>query len=135
MNDEMMKKVMECKSAEEILALAKENGIEMTAEEAEEKFAALNNEGELSDDELLGAAGGGCANPEDYVAVDIYNRHCISAHWTCNSCGEGNIFFYEDEEYPIHNCDNGGRKEARCLTCKYFFAREGDMGRCKRCKV
>ncbi len=60
MTNEMIEKAKECKSAEELLALAKENGIEMTAEEAAEKFTALNNMGELSDDELENAAGGGC---------------------------------------------------------------------------
>ncbi len=95
MTNELLQKAKECKSAEELLALAKENGIEMTDEEAEKKFAQLNNEGELSDDELSGAAGGGCGGdttPDytvpsysvgDTVAVRPIN---YVVHWSCQSC-------------------------------------------------
>ncbi len=65
MNNDLILKAKECKSADELLALAREAGIEMTAEEAAEKFAALNGEGELSDDELDSAAGGACSNHPD----------------------------------------------------------------------
>lgn len=43
----------------ELLALAKENGIEMTEEQAKEYFAKLNTKtGELADDELDNVSGG-----------------------------------------------------------------------------
>ena len=51
-------KAKEAASADELLALANENGIEMTAEEAKAYFAELNKEGELADDELGNVAGG-----------------------------------------------------------------------------
>ncbi len=73
MTNEQISKAKECKSADELLALAKENGIEMTAEEAEEKFAQLNNEGELSDDELSSAAGGGCGEATPDYTVPSYS--------------------------------------------------------------
>ncbi len=72
MTPEMIAKAKECKSAEELLALAKENNIEMSAEEAAEKYALLHNDGELSDDELDSAAGGGCGNsPELEVGIIV----------------------------------------------------------------
>ncbi len=66
MTNELIAKAKACKSADELLALAKENNMEMTAEEAAENYAILNNEGELSDDELSGASGGGCKNEKKY---------------------------------------------------------------------
>ncbi len=60
MTNELIAKAKECKSPEELLALAKENNIEMTEEEAKAKFAALNSEGELSENELDSVSGGGC---------------------------------------------------------------------------
>ncbi len=60
MTNEQIKKAKECKSAEELLALAKENGYELTAEEAEQTYAQLHNEGEMSEDELESATGGNC---------------------------------------------------------------------------
>ncbi len=57
---ELLEKAELAKSAEELLALAKENGAEITAEEANTYFAGLNPKtGELSD-ELNDVAGGGC---------------------------------------------------------------------------
>lgn len=53
----LIKKVKNVKSAEELLALAKTNGIELTCEEAEELFNSLGNE--LSDAALDGVSGGG----------------------------------------------------------------------------
>ena len=58
--EKMMEKAKEAKSAEELLALAKENDIGMTEEEAEETFAMLEKSGELSDEELENVSGGGC---------------------------------------------------------------------------
>ena len=46
------------KSSEELIAIAGENGVEMTEEEAKIYFAQLNENGVVSDDELDLVAGG-----------------------------------------------------------------------------
>ena len=62
---EMIEKAKEAKSAEELLELAKENNVEMTADEAATYFAQLNpKSGELDDDDLDNVAGGACARTE-----------------------------------------------------------------------
>ena len=62
---EQLKKAKCAKSAEELLALAKENGMELTEEEAAKYFAELHKEGEIADEELDNVAGGcgGSSNP------------------------------------------------------------------------
>ena len=61
MNEELVKKAKEAKSVEELLALAGENGIGLTEEQAKAYFAQLHPAaGELDDDELDAVAGGGC---------------------------------------------------------------------------
>ena len=62
MNTELKKKAREAGSAEELLALAKENGKEITSEQAEEYYERLHAAGELSDEELDNVAGGGCSD-------------------------------------------------------------------------
>ena len=57
-NPELIAKAKKAKSAEELLALAKENGIDLTEDEARTYFEQLNTKGELSDDELDMVAGG-----------------------------------------------------------------------------
>lgn len=55
---ELLEKAKAAKSAEELLALAKAENIEISAEEAAKAFAELNKTGELSDEELDNVAGG-----------------------------------------------------------------------------
>ena len=57
---ELLEKVKAAKTAEELKELAKDRGLELTAEEAEKVFAELNQSCELSDEELDNVAGGGC---------------------------------------------------------------------------
>lgn len=48
------------KSPEELMSLAKKNGLELSKEQADAYFERLNASGELSDEELDNVAGGGC---------------------------------------------------------------------------
>ena len=56
---EMLMKAMKCKDAEELMALAKTGGIELTGEEAKAYMAELTDF-ELDADTLKNVAGGGC---------------------------------------------------------------------------
>ncbi|MBQ9377077.1 MAG: Nif11-like leader peptide family RiPP precursor [Schwartzia sp.] len=59
MTKEMMAKVMACETPEELMALARENGAEMTAEQAKAYLAKLENlDGNLSDEDMAKVAGG-----------------------------------------------------------------------------
>jgi hypothetical protein len=61
---ELIAKAKTAESAEKLFEIAKENGVELTAEEAKTYFAQLNANGAVSDDELDVVAGGlGC--PDD----------------------------------------------------------------------
>lgn len=55
---ELLEKAKAAASAEELMALAKESGVEMTAEEAKAYFDRLHWSGELSDEELANVSGG-----------------------------------------------------------------------------
>ena len=56
---EQIQKAMACETVEELMALAKEVGIELTKEEAEAYMAELEDF-ELDGDTLKRVAGGGC---------------------------------------------------------------------------
>ena len=71
---EQLKKINEAKTAEELIALAKAEGIEISEEEIKAKFAEMHNEGEIADDELDNVAGGGCAYRECLVDNGQYMR-------------------------------------------------------------
>ena len=54
---EQVRKIMECKTADELLALAKSEGIELTREQAEEYIAKMKT-AELTEEERAQVAGG-----------------------------------------------------------------------------
>ncbi|MBQ8697509.1 MAG: Nif11-like leader peptide family RiPP precursor [Schwartzia sp.] len=57
--NEQLEKAMACETAEELMAAAKEEGIELTKEEAEAYLAELSD-CELDDTQLRHVAGGDC---------------------------------------------------------------------------
>ena len=95
MNEEMIAKAKEAKSVGELIALAKENGIELTEEDAKMYFEQLNaKKGELSDDELDCVAGGGCLGEEERYCPNCQTRlerrgscHGLYLFYQCNNCG------------------------------------------------
>ena len=98
MNEEMIQKAKEAKSAEELLALAKENDIELTEEEAENLFDRLHATGELADEELENAAGGGgCTGPDSYNECPKCGSHLIG--WT-----EKQYLLYSKTFYKCYSC-------------------------------
>ena len=61
---EQLMKARSAKSAEELMELAKADGIEVTEEQATEQFTMLHSEGELADDELENVSGAGCGDDD-----------------------------------------------------------------------
>ena len=64
---EMVTAAMQCKDADELVRLAKENGFDITKDEAESYMAELADV-ELDEKQLTKVAGGGCYPdcPKDY---------------------------------------------------------------------
>ena len=77
-------KAKAAKSAEELLALAKENGMEMTEEESAKYFTEWHKEGELSDDELsrVSAAGEETLSSENNVKEEDKAKVALMCHPT-----------------------------------------------------
>ena len=85
MNEEILAKVRAAKSADELIEIAKENGRDITAEQAEVLFKSLSQNGELSYEELESAVGG-CrtGNGERVVTAGLV---CPAAGaWECETC-------------------------------------------------
>ena len=114
MNKELMEKARQTRSVEELVALAKENGIELSAERAKTLFDTLNSSEELTDEELENAAGGG-----SYCYYDGKDRMVVtptymcSTHFICknSTCGK-----------PVASCNCG---EYQCSGCKYMEYHKG----------
>ncbi len=73
--NEIIEKVKTAKSAEELLAMAKAENIELTEAQAAKAFEELNKNGELSDEELDNVAGGGCGGRTPKFSVNDRVSH------------------------------------------------------------
>lgn len=84
----------QAKSAEELLALANENGVEMTPEEASAYFAKLHPvSGELSDEELVNVAGGGCGCNKDLQWPKVGDLVLLKkSSKYCPACGSDHVY-------------------------------------------
>ena len=94
--NEIIEKVKTAKSAEELLAMAKAENIELTEAQAAKAFEELNKSGELSDEELDNVAGGGCGDSNksgDTPKYSVGQRGC-----TC--VGPNKVYYVIEEVLP-----------------------------------
>ncbi len=130
LTSEIMEKAKQAKSADELLTIAKENGMEMTEEEAKAYFAQLHPaSGEIADDELENVAGGGCAakgiaTPHENL-VNVGTK--VRLHWTenlsnsysskCSQCKSNDIFILVEKGEPFWKFQC-----SECGTIHTFYA-------------
>ncbi|MCM1023705.1 MAG: Nif11-like leader peptide family RiPP precursor [Prevotella sp.] len=112
---ELIEKARQAKSAEELSALAKENGIELSEDETKAYFEQLNKSGELSDDELDSVAGGGCYKKDGRLVVTCY-YYC--KHFVCRGCKKN---YVPKKALDTHKCPAcfGDSIFSYCDNCTY----------------
>lgn len=126
MTHEMIEKAKQAKTTEELLVLAKENGMEMTEEEAKAYFEQLHpTTGELSDDELDNVSGGGCTTNGGYTTVTselkCFNGQYLENFWQ-TKYANGEL----SDVYMRYNTSNASLRK----TWKKNCSSEGRCGRC-----
>ena len=127
MQTELITKAKQAKNPEELMALAKENNMEMTEECAKEYFEKLHPQsGEISDDELDNVSGGGClgSDPYDICMADGY---CLS-DYVCERCGTRGIDF----STGVLRCSGCFANDPRCRNCMNSIGdKSGSVLKCK----
>ena len=102
LSPEIIEKLKDAQSAEELIVLAKEYGVVLSNEAAEAQFAELHaKQGELSDDELDNVSGGGCGE-----------------YHYCPVCGAE----------PLWSSNGDGGVNIRCLGCGAILDHDSDTG-------
>ncbi len=123
---ELIEKAKQAKSSEELITLAKENGIDISNDEAEEYFERLNNSGELSDEELDNVAGGcGGGAPDERLSVTkLYSCE----YFVCADCHIWVPAKRGDHLWQFHNCNSDPNHQVYvgCEYCKYLDSSRGD---------
>ena len=124
LSKDMLGKAKEAKSPEQLSALAKENGVELTAEEAEEYFAQMHKEGELSDEELDHVSGGGCHKKDGRLIVTT--RYGCDL-WACTYCGSTKVYNSLSGGQQMHCCISPTPvlNPGTCSSCKFMSYEKG----------
>ena len=110
--EEQLKKMNAAKSAEELIALAKAEGIEAGEDEIKAQFEAMHNEGELADEELDNVAGGFFCDDPRPASVDIKTNG--GGQEICPLCG-GMVSRWKEnlnpngDSYDLHGCTSCGK--------------------------
>ena len=120
---EMIEKAKAAKSAEELLEIAKANGIELTADEAATYFAQLNPQsGELDDDALDGVAGG-CGDSDDSSGGSMGDTVRITSGTVCANCGSKTGILSRRRGYTYIKCNYCGETICGTDECTYEVSR------------
>ena len=121
---ELLEKAKAAKSAEELRTIARENGVELTEEEAAAYFSQLHQSGELSDEELDSVSGGGChAKDGRLVVTGMYGCD----EWACFRCGSKELYNALTSGTRCHVCGNAQilYSPGTCKSCKYMTHEKG----------
>ena len=119
-NAEMIAKAKSVNSAEELIALAKENGIDMTEDEAKTYFAQLNpKSGELDDDDLDSVAGGACGDSNNGPDVNRGDMVRITSGETCSKCGTNIGTVAQGKATKYIKCKPCSQKICNIYNCTY----------------
>ena len=110
---EQITKAKAANSAEELLALAKENGIELTEEEAKKYFADFHKEGELADEELANVSGGACYSSGVWGPNGYQKYAVVSPLSYAEECLQNKIVCYRNDG------EKGG--PYYCYQCRNYF--------------
>lgn len=121
MNPELMKKAKAAKSAEELLTLAKENGMELTKEDAAAYFTRLHEKKkELSEEELDNVSGGGCGSDDTSPAApsnQLIIGSVIERSQCCPQCREKRHKIMAIQKHPAY--DNCMVISFQCISCNH----------------
>lgn len=119
MNEKILRNLSRAESAAQLLELARDEGVDLSVEKANELFEKYHPPiGELTDRELEDVTGGGCSSrpaPKfqvgDHVAVGaefcglVYRTRCPSPYWVVTKVSEnGSMSYFCDLRCP--NCGN-----------------------------
>ena len=119
LNSELLEKAKQAGMAEELMAVAKENGVELTEEDAKEYFEQLHKSGELSDEELDSVAGGGCHGKDGRLVV-TGGYSCDGWEMNYDSLYDSDLQLYEKL-----GIDPALNRPHNCCCCKYFAEKAG----------
>ncbi|MBQ4274454.1 MAG: hypothetical protein IJB94_05750 [Clostridia bacterium] len=119
---ELIAKAKAAKNTEELLELVKENGVELTEDEAKTYFEQLNANGAVSDEELDAVVGGGSCpdnGEEEENTLSGGDRVKIPR---CTGCGS-------TTGYVAMPTVMSGSLEVRCEKCKKIVGTTADANK------
>lgn len=122
-SNELLLKAREASSPEELRTRAKENGLELSEEEARAYFDVLAQSGasgEVADEELENVSGGACHHDGHTVVSALH----WCKYWTCEHCGAVFLNAPTIVGKRKHECSDGNTSHPFCTNCKYCIYKD-----------
>ena len=119
LTQEQLTKAKAAKSVEELLALAKENGLELTEEEAKNYFEQWHKEGELADEELNNVAGGACYSSGVWGPNGYQKYAVVSPLSHAEECRQNGVIVYRED--GCYRNDGVEGCPTFCYQCRNYF--------------
>ncbi len=116
-NMDLLKKVQQAESVEELFSFAKENHLEVSEEEIKAYYNRFHKTGEMTDNELDDVSGGSCYKADGRLVVS-FGFKCD--YFRCNICKWDN----SDGKFPLPYIV--GTFSKHCTKC-------GATVKCKNC--
>ncbi len=135
MTEEMIAKAREAQSVEELLQLAKDNGMdEFTMEDAEDLYAQMHASGEMSDEEMENVSGGGCTVSVDGKKYKVVTNQtkCFTGQWVENrTSNKYNFELIRTDHSSLRTTWNTGVDHNHCGSCIHLGFTKALTGYCE----
>ena len=120
---EQIAKMKAATSAEELIALAKAEGIEASEDEIKAQFDAMHKEGELADEELNNVAGGACYSTGIWGPNGYQKYAVVSPLIGAEECRQNGVIVYRED--GCYRNDGVEGCPAFCYQCRNYFTAGG----------
>ncbi len=122
LSTELIEKAKNAQSAQDLIALAKDENMELTLEQATEYMKVLHPPmGEIEDGDLDNVAGGACYIGDNRLIVTV-NHTC--KYWKCEKCGghKKMVTVYKEDRYggERYQCNDCYTYPCKCKNCSYM---------------
>ena len=122
--EDFIVKAKKAKSAEDLIALAKENDMALTEDSAKAYFEKIKQTEEIADEELENVTGGGCQHDGKLVVTHLHRCE----HWACPDCtyeAHGNYARHKCPRDPREGTNTNRFRTVCCVECRYFGYEDG----------
>ncbi len=115
-NSDLLQKVQQANSVEELSTFAKKNHLEVSEEEINAYYNRFHKTGEMTDNELNNVSGGGCHKTDGRLIVSIWH-YCDG--FKCGMCKSDRFETHSTKPFVVGSFSRICSRCGATVECKY----------------